>query len=328
MAQVLHGSAKTTHAIRAEIQRSTASIRTLSQKFGINPKTVVKWRKRGSVEDQRTGPKNPRSTVLSIEEEAMAVTFRQYTLLPLDDCLEALQTAIPKLTRSSLHRLLQRHGISQLPRGTIGKSTGLQQYSIGYFHMNIAELRTEDGKLYIFMAIDRVTKFACVELHDKATRQVAADFLEHLIAAVPYKIEKVLTDHGTHFTTPGKQRWNATEVKAAIADGNISRVHPFELAIFRNNIDHRVTRPHHPWTSDQVEQMNRTIKQANVRRHHYEDHECLRTHLGLFLQAYNFGKRLKVLKGLTPFEAICKAWQNEPQRFTVDPHQHFPRPNT
>ena len=115
MGQVRHGSATTTHAVRAAIQRSQASIAELSRELGINPKTVAKWRKRQAVEDQKTGPKDPRSTILSEDEEAMVVAFRRHTLLPLDDCLYALQPSIPHLTRSSLHRCLQRHGISRLP---------------------------------------------------------------------------------------------------------------------------------------------------------------------------------------------------------------------
>ena len=115
MGQVRHGCATTTHAIRAAIQRSQASIAALSQEFGINPKTVAKWRKRETVEDLKTWPKEPRSSVLSEAEEAMVVAFRRHTLLPLDDCLYALQPSIPHLTRSALHRCLQRHGISRLP---------------------------------------------------------------------------------------------------------------------------------------------------------------------------------------------------------------------
>ena len=99
MGQVRHGSATTTHAVRAAIQRSQASISELSRELGINPKTVAKWRKRQSVEDQKTGPREPRSTVLSQDEEAMVVAFRRHTLLPLDDCLYALQPSIPHLTR-------------------------------------------------------------------------------------------------------------------------------------------------------------------------------------------------------------------------------------
>lgn len=61
------------------------------------------------------GPKEPRSSVLSLEDEAVIMAFRRHTLLPLDDCLYALQPSLPHLTRSSLHRCLQRHGISRLP---------------------------------------------------------------------------------------------------------------------------------------------------------------------------------------------------------------------
>ena len=115
MGQVLHGSATTTHAIRAAIQRSKATAKALAERHGINPKTVAKWKKRAFVHDAPMGPKDPRSTVLTAEEEAIAVAFRRHTLLPLDDCLYALQATIPNLTRSSLHRCYQRHGISRLP---------------------------------------------------------------------------------------------------------------------------------------------------------------------------------------------------------------------
>ena len=115
MGQILHGCAATTHAVRAAIQRSQASIAELSRTYGLNPKTVAKWKKRVGVDDAPMGPKERRSSVLSKQEEALAVAFRRHTLLPLDDCLYALQATIPHLTRSSLHRCFQRHDISRLP---------------------------------------------------------------------------------------------------------------------------------------------------------------------------------------------------------------------
>ena len=116
MGQVLHSSATTTEAVRRAIQHSQESLRVLARRYGINPKTVAKWKRRRSVADMPTGPKDPKSTVLSIEEEAIVIAFRRHTLLPLDDCLYALQPTIPHLSRSSLHRCLQRHGISRLPQ--------------------------------------------------------------------------------------------------------------------------------------------------------------------------------------------------------------------
>ena len=134
MGQVLHGSASTTAAVRRAIQDSQESLRVLAKRHGINPKTVAKWRSRSSTVDVRPGPKDAHSTVLSIEEEAMIVAFRKHTLLPLDDCLYALQATIPHLTRSSLHRCFQRHDISRLPEveGDKPKRSKFRSYPIGY----------------------------------------------------------------------------------------------------------------------------------------------------------------------------------------------------
>ena len=187
MGQVLRGSARTTEAIRRAIQHSQASVRALAGRYGINPKTVAKWKRRHHAADAPMRPKRPCSTVLSKEEEAIVVAFRKHTLLPLDDCLYALQPTIPHLTRSSLHRCLQRHGISRLPEveGNKPRRTAFKAYPIGFFHIDIAEVRTEEGKLYLFVAIDRTSKFAYAELHDKANRYTATAFLKALIEAVP-----------------------------------------------------------------------------------------------------------------------------------------------
>ena len=150
MGQVLHGSATTTEAVRRAIQHSQESLRALAKRYGINQKTVAKWKSRASVADRPTGPKRPKSTVLTIEEEAVIIAFRRHTLLPLDDCLYALQPTIPHLTRSSLHRCLQRYGISRLPdvEGDKPEKRKFKAYPIGYFHIDIAELQTAEGKLY------------------------------------------------------------------------------------------------------------------------------------------------------------------------------------
>src|SRR4051794_38219931 len=159
MGQVLHGSARTTVAVRCAIQQSQESLRALAKRHGVNPKTVSKWKKRKSAADLPTGPKALRSTVLTLEEEAVIVAFRRHTLLPLDDCLYALQPTIPHLTRSSLHRCLQRHGMSRLPEpeGEKPAKKRFKPYPIGYFHIDIAEVRTEQGNLYLFVAIDRTS---------------------------------------------------------------------------------------------------------------------------------------------------------------------------
>ena len=330
MGQVHHGSATTTAAVRRAIQHSQESLRALAKRYGVNQKTVAKWRKRTSDADLPTGPREPRSTVLSTEEEAVVVAFRRHTLLPLDDCLYALQPSIPHLTRSSLHRCLQRHGISRLPDtdGSKPQRSKFKRYPIGFFHIDIAEVRTEQGKLHLFVAIDRTSKFAFVELHEKATRRVAGDFLRHLVAAVPYKINTVLTDNGTHFTDPTGDGWTPEDIRAMRAENVSFRCHSFEAACADLDIEHRLTKPRHPWTNGQVERMNRTIKDATVKRFHYASHDQLRQHLADFVAAYDFGRRLKTLKGLTPYEFICQCWTKDPRRFILNPLHQTPGLNT
>jgi transposase InsO family protein len=321
MGQVLHRSATTTEAIRRAIQHSQASLRTLARRYGINQKTVAKWKRRSSVADLPAGPRDPRSSVLSLEDEAIIVAFRRHTLLPLDDCLYALQATIPCLTRSSLHRCLQRHGIGRLPQvdGDKPVRKAFKAYPIGYFHIDIAEVQTEQGKRYLFVAIDRTSKFAFVQLVDKANRVSASAFLTALVKAVPYKIHTVLTDNAIQFRLPPRY-----------ADGPTARfvTHMFEMRCRENGIEHRFTRINHPWTNGQVERMNRTIKEATVQRYHYDSHAQLQRHLNDFVKAYNFARRLKTLKGLTPYEFICNAWSAQPERFILNPLQKMPGLNT
>ena len=197
------------------------------------------------------------------------------------------------------------------------KRQKFKRYPIGFFHIDIAEVRTEEGKLYLFVAIDRTSKFAVAQMVEKANRKTAWEFLEHLLEAVPYHIHTILTDNGIQFAEQARNR-----------NTIYSRPMRFDMICEANGIEHRLTKPNHPWTNGQVERMNRTIKNATVKRYHYNTHDQLRTHLADFLDAYNFARRLKTLQGLTPYEYICKIWTSEPDRFIVDPIHQMPGLNT
>jgi hypothetical protein len=186
------------------------------------------------------GPKVVRSTVLTAREEAAIVAFRRHTLLPLDDCLYALQATIPHMTRSSLHRCLQRHGISRLPEVEGDKpKKAFKRYPIGYFHIDIAEVRTGEGKLHLFVAIGRTTKFVFAQLHEAAKVRTAAGFLQALVEAVPYRIHTVLTDNDIQFGDAIQHRSGPTAHY---------RVHMFDRICLEHGIEHRFTKPNHPWT--------------------------------------------------------------------------------
>ena len=321
MGQVLHRSATKTEAIRRAIQHSQESMRVLARRQGINQKTVAKWKKREATADRRTVPTVPRCTVLSVEQEAIIVAFRKHTPLPLDDCFYAVQATIPHLTCSSLHRCLERHGISRLldVESDKPKRKKFDSYPIGFFHIDMAEVRTAEGKLYLFVAIDRTSKFAVVELVERADMRTAAAFLEALSEAVPYRIHTVVADSGIQFADLPKNR---QELTARF------RGHPFDRLCFVHGIEHRLTKPNHPWTNGQVERMNRTIKGATVKRYFYDTHNQFKARLNDFLGAYNFARRRKTLKGLTPYEYLCGLGAQSPERFMLNRMHQMPGRNT
>lgn len=184
-----------------------------------------------------------------------------------------------------------------------------KDYPIGFFHIAITELRTEQGKLYLFVAIVRTSKFVTAKLYERATMKSAKEFLEALIEAVPYGIYTILTDNGIQFADLPKNRNGATAWL---------RRHPFDQVCRLNGIEHRLTKPNYPWINGQVERMNRTIKEATVNRYYYQSRDALQTHLNVFIAAYNFAKRLKAIHGLTFYEFIVKSWSEKPGVFKVD----------
>src|SRR3712207_3529206 len=310
MAGLLHGSARTTPRVRAELQASQEATRVLAARHGLNPKTVQKWRKRTTTADQPMGPSRPRSTVLTEAKEAIVVEFRRRTLLPLDDVLGCLCESIPKLSRSALHRCLVRHGISRLPKD--GESTSKRgrfaETAIGYVHIDHCELRLAQGRLHMFLAIDRVSKFAHVAFFEAANKVNGAAFLREVVADFPYRLHTVLTDNGMAFADLPKNRGRHPETEAVFGG------HIFDRVCHQNGIEHRLTRPYHPWTNGQAERMNRTVKDATVKAFHYPDLEALQAHVRAFVTAHNFAKHLKALRWRTPFQAVCDAWRRSEER--------------
>ncbi len=198
-----------------------------------------------------------------------------------------------KGTRYGTNSSGQRRDISRLPGKEGDKpKKKFRHYPSGYIHIDIAKLRTAEGKPYIFVAIDRTSKFGFVRLEKKVGKMAAAQILRDLIAALRYRTHTNLTDNGIQFTNRKHDR-HAME-------------HIFDRVCSEQGIEQRLTKVNHPWTNGQVERMNRTIKDATVKRYHYAALTPLETDLGDFFAAYNHARRLTSLRGLTPCEFICK----------------------
>ncbi len=197
------------------------------------------------------------------------------------------------LTRSAQHRCLQRHGISRLPdvEGDKPKPQKFKCSPIGFFHIDIAEVQTTEGKLYLFVVFVRTSKFAVALLVATADRKTAWELLQHMLEALPYQVHTVLTDNGIQFA---EQRRNRNTL--------YTRPMRFDMIYEANGIEHRLTKSSHPWSREDqktvrgtvflsgglVEWMNRTNEDATVKRFHYESHDLLRTHFADFKAAYNF----------------------------------------
>jgi transposase InsO family protein len=249
------------------------------------------------------------------------VEFRRRTLLPLDDVLGCLRESIPSLSRSALHRCLVRHGISRLPRdeARASKRQRFAETAIGYVHIDVCELRLAEGKLFMFLAIDRVSKFVHVAFLDANAKMNGAAFLREVVEAFPYRTHTVPTDNGMAFADLPRYR-----------DGPTARWmgHIFDRVCREHGIEHRLTKPYHPWTNGQAERMNRTVKDATIKAFRYPGLEALKAHVLAFVTAYNSAKHLKALRWRTPFLAICDAWAKDPASFKINPHHLIPGPNT
>jgi transposase InsO family protein len=148
---------------------------------------------------------------------------------------------------------------------------------------------------------------------------IGAAFLRGALAAFPYQLRAVLTDNGIAFADAPRHRSGPTARY---------RGHAFDRVCWEHGIEHRLTKPYHPWTNGPAERMKRTVKDATVKAFHYPDLAALQAHVLAFVRAYNLAKHLKALRWRTPFQAVCDAWTKNPTIFTIIPHHLIPGPNT
>jgi len=307
MEQVLHGSARTTVAIRQAIQQSQESLQSLATQYNLNPKTVAKWRSRKTTTDASMGPALG-SAALTAEQEAFTVAFRRHTLLSLDDCLSALQATVPPLTRSNLHRCFQRYDIGHLPLTGAKQSLGEEGFKgcpIGILRVDFAEVQTGKGKQQLYVAMDHTSKVIFAEVNPQAKWVTAADFLQRVLEKLPYEVHTILTDRGIQF-----KPWAPHFLPGEPSFDDVCQTY---------RAKRKLLEPAHCWTKKQVEHMTHKFEEAITQSFRHQTTEELNKHLQSFLLAYNHTKCLKALRGLTPHEFVCTQWQNNPSVFTCDP---------
>lgn len=267
-------------SVRHAIRESDESIRALARRYNINPKTVVKWKRRTDTASLSPGPKARRSTTISLEEETLCVSFRAITSLPIDDCLYVLNSVIPQLSRSTLYRMFRRHNVHKI--SDIDHDIKIypedQDKNLADYHIFIADVFTDKGLIHIYSAIERSSRYHLARIMHEDNAEAACDFLEWLSHRAPRPVGRAITVEEAPFST--------------LEGGDPS---PFSLACKAWGIKHVFLPTRKRWS-------NRTQDDGEAVIPVFQLEQLVHN----FTIAANYRRRMKALGGLTPFEFICR----------------------
>ena len=312
----LHSHATTTPKVRAAIQASDEPAWVLAERHGTTEQTVWKWRKRDSVEDRSHTPHRLQTT-LTPAQEAVAVALRKTLLVSLDDLLAVVREFLnPHASRSGLDRCLRRHGVGNLrdlkAKAVKPKHSAFKAYEPGYIHIDVKylpQMADESRRRYLFVAIDRATRWVFIRVCNSKTAANARRFLRDLERACPMRIRTILTDNGKEFT----DRLFGLRKRAATGE------HEFDTLCAALDIEHRLTPPKSPQTNGMVERFNGRIEEV-LQSHHFRSGEELETTLHRYVWLYNQQLPQSALGSKTPLQAM-KDWRKlKPELFKKKPY--------
>lgn len=321
----LHANATTTPKVRRYIQHATKPVAALARELGVSEDTVRRWKGREDVGDASHTPHHL-STTLTPAQEMVVLELRQTLLLGLDELLVVTREFLnPGASRSGLDRCLRRHGLSNLralraqEADAEGPLKPFKAYAPGFVHIDIKylpQMPDEERRRYLFVAIDRASRWVYVELRTTKSAAAAAAFLKAVQAKAPFRIERLLTDNDKAFT----DRFSRA------GERRPSGAHRFDQRCAEFGIEHRLIRPRRPQTNGMVERFNGRITDV-LRTHRFDSALSLETTLKRFVHLYNHHIPQKVLGYKAPLDAL-KEWQSKaPEKFHK-PVRNLPGPDT
>ena len=302
----LHANAATTPKMRRYIQTSSLPASDLALELGVSEKTVRRWKARADVADRSSRP-HLLATGFSVEEEEIAVELRTRLELSLDDALEVMHRCVrAEISRSALHRCWVRRGVATRPKASEPAAGRFEPQPFGYVHVDLKHLtRLQSQPAYVFVAIERVTRFVHVEVVQDRSGATIAACLERFLAAFGHPVHTILTDNGSEFTDRfGDARWRKRE--RGTGD------HPFDRVCQSHGVRHKLTRPYRPQTNGMVERFNRRLAEAladqppdkrNLGKNRFTDHQQRNGFILRFVNDYN-RTRLRCLGHKAPAEAL------------------------
>ena len=286
----LHANAATTPRTRAYIQASGRPVAELAGELGISETTVRRWKKRREVTDRGSAP-HTLATGFSAAEEEIAVELRTRLQLSLDDALEVMRRCLrADISRSALHRCFQRRGVAQRPRDPKPAAQRFAPAPFGYVHVDLKHLPRLQGRpAYVFLAIERTTRFVHVAIVQERSGEVVAACLKAFLEAFGHPVHTILTDNGGEFTDRfGEARWRRRN------RGTGS--HPFDQVCHNHGVRHKLTRPYRPQTNGMAERFNRRLAEAleshprsmtNAGKNRFHDHAERNDFIHAFVSQYN-----------------------------------------
>ena len=325
----LHKQATTTPKVRAAIQASAEPASVLAARFGTTEQTVYKWKHRDTVHDLSHTPHHLQTT-LTPAQEAVAVVLRKTLLVPLDDLLAVVREFLnPEVSRSGLDRCLRRHGVGNL-RDLQAKSPRPQHkafkaYAPGYLHIDVKylpQMADETTRRYLFVAIDRATRWVFIRIYKSKTAANARRFLRDLERACPMRIRTVLTDRaiGTPLVRETMARGKEfTDRLFGLRKRAATGKHEFDLLCTDLGIEHRLAPPAHPQTNGMVERFNGRIEEV-LQSHHFRSGEELETTLHRYVLLYNQQLPQSALASRTPLQTMKDRHTLKPEFFRKQPY--------
>jgi len=312
----LHGQATTTPKVRAAIQAGDEPAWMPAERHGISKRIVWKWRKREGVEDRSHTPHRLQTT-LTPAQEAVAVELRKTLPIPLDDLLAVVREFLDAdVSRSGLDRRLRRHGVGNLralkPKAPKPGHEPFKAYEPGYIHIDVKylpKMADEPRRRYLFVAIDRATRWVFVRICKARTATNAARFLREPERSCPMHIRTILADNGKEFTD------RLFGMRGREETGN----HAFDELRAALGIEHRPTRPRSPQTDGMVERFNGRIEEV-LQGHHFHTGHDLETTLERYVRLYNQKLPQSAPGSRTPLQTMKDRHGRKPELFKKQPY--------
>jgi len=316
MAQQYHSNAKTNIHFRNEINKSFLTKTELVNKYSVSRPTIIKWQSRTDLKDKSSRPFTIHYSLNEVQK-ALIQSIRSMTWLSTEAIWDSLLPLFPTISLSSVYRTLVALNLNTKPVEEKEKAKKFKEYEPGYLHFDVTYLPKLDGtKYYLFVAIDRATRLMIYKMYDAKTSANTDDFAQLAKDFFPFTITHILTDNGLEFTNrlivskKGKQ---------------CEKLSLLDEFCKRENIDHRLTKPHTPKTNGMVERVNATIKNDTILKEEYADKIEMNNSLNKFLLYYILYRRhsslYKELKVRTPMQAVETWYKLKPEIFKKSPQE-------